>query len=61
MILAVSLADGQIVGLSSNHVMLLTKAEGDGTKTEVTMENGKKFVLNGSVQDLAHKFNVRRS
>jgi uncharacterized protein YlzI (FlbEa/FlbD family) len=63
MIVAVSLSDGRIVALSAAHVLLMepaTDQKEEGDFVEVTMINGKKFVLQGKVQDLAHKFNVSR-
>jgi uncharacterized protein YlzI (FlbEa/FlbD family) len=63
MILAVSLVDGQIVALSADHIVLITKSEDqkeEGDYSEITLSNGKKFVLQGKVQDLATKFNVSR-
>lgn len=60
MIVAVTLSDDRIVSLSADHVLLMEPAEGKEEMTEVTMANGKKFVLKGNVLQLTHKFNVSR-
>ncbi len=59
MIVAITLSDGQQVGLSADHIVLLSPTE-TADRTEVTLINGKKFILEGNVLGLTYKFNTCR-